>query len=165
MNENDRMALLEGLVRGHQARLRAYLYSRTGSVDAADDLAQEVFLVALRKIEQFDTRRPAWPWLIGIARNGLREHWRSAARDKVTEALEALAVQDRREEDEAPVDALAGCLAKLPPTSRDLVRMVYTDRLNCAEAARRLKQSAVSVRVALHRIRRTLLACVKGQTA
>lgn len=161
----DAMALLDELVRAHQARLRAYLYSRTGDIDAADDLAQEVFLAAFRKIDRFDQRRPAWPWLLGFARNELREHWRAAARDKVTDALEALVAAAMPEGDEAPVDALSRCLEKLPAPSRELVRWIYDDRVNCAEAARRLKQSAVSVRVALHRVRRALHACVKGQMA
>jgi hypothetical protein len=68
----DRMSLLDSLVRAHQARLRAYLFSRTGDIDAADDLAQEVFLVVFRLIDQYDSARPAWPWLMGIARNELR---------------------------------------------------------------------------------------------
>jgi RNA polymerase sigma-70 factor (ECF subfamily) len=168
----NRMALLEELVRAHQARLRAYLFSRTGAIDAADDLAQEVFLVVFRLIDQFDPSRPAWPWLMGIARNELREHWRSAARDKVTDEIEALAA-DRllaRDDEEAPadhlpMDELAACLEKLPAHSRELVRMIYTERINCAQAARRIQQKAGAVRVSLHRIRRALQACVESRLA
>ena len=171
-SSRDRLALLDELVRAHQARLRAYLFSRTGDIDAADDLAQEVFLVVFRLIDQYDRSRPAWPWLIGIARNELREHWRSAARDKVTDAIEAL-VADRlvaREGDEAPadrlpMDALAACIQKLPEHSRDLVRMIYSERINCAEAARRLQQKAGAVRVTIHRIRRALQSCVQSRLA
>ncbi len=168
----DRLALLEELVRGHQARLRAYLFSRTGDIDAADDLAQEVFLVVFRLIDQFDLSRPAWPWLMGIARNELREHWRSAARDKVTDAIEALVADHlvARDAEEAPadrlpMDALAACLSQLPVHSRDLVRMIYTERVNCAEAARRLQQKAGAVRVTIHRIRRALQTCVQARLA
>jgi RNA polymerase sigma-70 factor, ECF subfamily len=169
-SSRDRLGLLDELVRAHQARLRAYLFSRTGDIDVADDLAQEVFLVVFRLIDQYDRSRPAWPWLIGIARNELRQHWRSAARDKVTDAIEAL-VADRlvaREGDEAPadrmpMDALAACIQKLPGHSRDLVHMIYTERINCAEAARRLQQKAGAVRVTIHRIRRALQSCVQAR--
>lgn len=167
----DRMSLLDSLVRAHQARLRAYLFSRTGDIDAADDLAQEVFLVVFRLIDQYDSARPAWPWLMGIARNELREHWRSVARDKVTDAIEALVADQMLARDEGsatdrlPMDALATCLAKLPEHSRQLVRMIYTERINCAEAAKRLQQKAGAVRVTIHRIRRTLQACVESQIA
>jgi len=167
----DRLALLDELVRAHQARLRAYLFSRTGDIDAADDLAQEVFLVVFRLIDQYDRSRPAWPWLIGIARNELREHWRSAARDKVTDAIEAL-MADRLIADEGdspadrlPMDALAACLSKLPEHSRALVRMIYDERINCAEAAKRLQQKAGAVRVTIHRIRRALQTCVQARLA
>jgi RNA polymerase sigma-70 factor (ECF subfamily) len=166
------MALLEELVRAHQARLRAYLFSRTGGIDAADDLAQEVFLVVFRLIDQFDPSRPAWPWLMGIARNELREHWRSVARDKVTDEIEALAAERllARDNEEAPadrlpMDELAACLEKLPTHSRELVRMIYTERINCAEAARRIQQKAGAVRVTIHRIRRALQACVQSRLA
>ncbi|HZE98359.1 MAG TPA: sigma-70 family RNA polymerase sigma factor [Planctomycetota bacterium] len=169
---NDRMALLDGLVRAHQARLRAYLFSRTGDIDAADDLAQEVFLVVFRLIDQYDAARPAWPWLMGIARNELREHWRGVARDKVTDAIEALAAEQMLARDETekpsdrlPMDALATCLSKLPEHSRELVRMIYTERINCAEAAKRLQQKAGAVRVTIHRIRRALAACVQSRMA
>lgn len=167
-SSKERLALLDELVRAHQARLRAYLFSRTGDIDAADDLAQEVFLVVFRLIDQYDRARPAWPWLLGIARNELREHWRGVARDKVTDAIEAL-VADRLVAAEGaapadlPVDALAACLSKLPVHSRELVRMIYDERINCAEAARRLQQKAGAVRVTLHRIRRALQACVRQQ--
>jgi RNA polymerase sigma-70 factor (ECF subfamily) len=168
----DRLTLLDELVRAHQARLRAYLYSRTGGIDAADDLAQEVFLVVFRLIDQYDTARPAWPWLMGIARNELREHWRSVARDKVTDAIEALVAERllakddvEKPADRLPMDALAACLAKLPEHSRALVRMIYTERINCAEAAKRLQQKAGAVRVTIHRIRRALQTCVQSQLA
>jgi RNA polymerase sigma-70 factor (ECF subfamily) len=170
----DRMALLEELVLAHQARLRAYLFSRTGSFDAADDLAQETFLVAYRLIDQYDPARPAWPWLMGIARNELREYWRLAARDRVTDEIEAivagrLLARDDQEKDAAPdrpvLAALADCLRKLPSRSMDLVRMIYHDRLNCAEAARKLQQSAGSIRVTIHRVRRTLHECVRARLA
>jgi RNA polymerase sigma-70 factor (ECF subfamily) len=167
----DRLALLDTLVRAHQARLRAYLYSRTGDIDAADDLAQEVFLVVFRLIDQYDTARPAWPWLMGIARNELREHWRSVARDKVTDAIEALVAErllakdDEKPADRLPMDALAACLAKLPEHSRALVRMIYTERINCAEAAKRMQQKAGAVRVTIHRIRRALQTCVQSHLA
>ena len=49
--------------------------------------------------------------------------------------------------------------------SRQLVRMIYTERINCAEAAKRLQQKAGAVRVTIHRIRRALQACVQSQIA
>jgi RNA polymerase sigma-70 factor (ECF subfamily) len=170
-SSKERLALLDELVRAHQARLRAYLFSRTGDIDRADDLAQEVFLVVFRLIDRYDRSRPAWPWVMGIARNELREHWRSVARDRVTDAIEAL-VAERLITDEGaspadllPMDALAACLSKLPEHSRELVRMIYDERINCAEAAKRLQQKAGAVRVTIHRIRRALLSCVQARLA
>src|SRR4026207_237338 len=118
-SSKDRLALLDELVRAHQARLRAYLFSRTGDIDAADDLAQEVFLVVFRLIDQYDRSRPAWPWLMGIARNALREQGRSGARAEVPDPIAArgaarlLAGDDVAPTERLPMDALAACLSKL----------------------------------------------------
>lgn len=169
--ELGQMELLEQLVRTHQARLRAYLFSRTGRIDVADDLAQETFLVALRRLDEFDPARPAWPWLMGIARNELREHWRAAARGKAVDQIEAFAAGRLLQQDEAfleqgvegiPLEALNKCLSKLAQRSRELVRMIYDERLSCTQAARALHQNAGAVRVALHRIRRALHACMRA---
>ena len=80
MADPERMKRLEALVRAHQARLRAYVYSRLGDTGAADDIVQEAFLDALDRLDQYDPSRPALPWLLGFARNELREHLRVVER-------------------------------------------------------------------------------------
>jgi len=169
--EPERMALLEHLVRTHQARLRAYLFSRTGRADVADDLAQETFLVAFRRIDEYDPSRAAGPWLLGIARNELREHWRAAVRSVGADEIEAIAAArllDRDESgleprgDRSSLEALHECLKKLTDRSRELVRMIYSDRRTCVQVARELHQDAGVVRVTIHRIRRSLHDCVQA---
>ena len=66
----DRAAFSQ-LVRMHQAVVRAYLGAHVREAEAADDLAQEVFLRAFRRLDAFQlpdsgTMRP---WLLGIAAN------------------------------------------------------------------------------------------------
>jgi RNA polymerase sigma-70 factor (ECF subfamily) len=170
MDDTDRLRQLEQLVRAHQARLRSYVYSRTGSAETADDLVQEVFLVAFERLDRFDPSRPAGPWLWGIARNELREHWRAVERTSSAARLEALAAarQLRQDETAPPESALSdrlgdlrACLEKLPPRSRDLVRLLYTEHLSCEQVAERWREGATLVRVAIHRIRRALRKCVE----
>ncbi|MEM9700850.1 MAG: sigma-70 family RNA polymerase sigma factor, partial [Planctomycetota bacterium] len=43
---------------------------------AAEDVTQEAFLVAYRKLDEYDPARPFGAWLAGIARNLLRNELR-----------------------------------------------------------------------------------------
>ena len=63
------MERVEALILNYQPRLSAYIYLRTGSVDATEDILQETFLTVLRCINQLDPSQPAWPWLVRIAWN------------------------------------------------------------------------------------------------
>lgn len=70
-----------------------YFAIRVGSAADREDLVAEVFcrawrMLLIRSIPEADQPR----WLIGIARNVLREHWRAASAD---ESLEALRLKDR----------------------------------------------------------------------
>ena len=60
---------LERLFREHWAR--AYRAARlvTGDAAAAEDIAQEAFLAAVRNLDRFDRRRPFGPWLHRIVVN------------------------------------------------------------------------------------------------
>jgi RNA polymerase sigma-70 factor, ECF subfamily len=63
------VADLELLFREHWPR--AYRAARlvTGDAAAAEDIAQEAFLAAIRNLDRFDRRRPFGPWLHRIVVN------------------------------------------------------------------------------------------------
>lgn len=170
MADSDRMKRLEVLVRAHQARLRAYVYSRIGDATAADDIVQEAFLDALDRLEKYDPSRPALPWLMGFARNELREHFRAVERRTSAARLEALAAARRLDRDETAdaggllserLDALRSCIHRLPPKSQDLVRMLYAERMSCEQVAGFWRMGSAAIRVAIHRVRQALRECVE----
>src|SRR5690242_238795 len=78
---NDRAAF-EVIVQRYQRGVFAYLKSRLLSLTDAEDLAQEVFLRFYQARERFDTTSLIRPWLLGIARNLLKEHLRKLKRRK-----------------------------------------------------------------------------------
>jgi RNA polymerase sigma-70 factor (ECF subfamily) len=91
---------LASLVREHAARVRRALARR--GVAAADlpDVEQEVFLVAHRKLAEFEGRSTFATWLLGIASNVASQHRRLARHrreqlglpgEPVSEALDPLA--------------------------------------------------------------------------
>src|SRR4051794_40541196 len=58
--------------------LRAYVHWRCGGLaDLADDVVQETWLVAVRRVRAFDPRRGSFAaWPCGIAANLVRNHLR-----------------------------------------------------------------------------------------
>jgi len=62
-------AALEQLFRSHWARAYRAALLVVGDAAAAEDIAQESFLAAVRALDHFDRRRPFGPWLHRIVVN------------------------------------------------------------------------------------------------
>src|SRR6266478_9102485 len=60
---------LEALYREHWSRAYRAAYLVVHDAAAAEDIAQEAFLAAVRALDRFDRRRPFGPWLHRIAVN------------------------------------------------------------------------------------------------
>lgn len=60
---------LERLFRAHWPRAYRAALLVTGDAAAAEDIAQEAFLAAVRNLDRFDRRRPFAPWLHRIVVN------------------------------------------------------------------------------------------------
>ena len=58
-----------------------YLHRRCHDRALAEDLTSETFLAAVRALERDDQLVIGVPWLVGVARHKLADHWRSRARD------------------------------------------------------------------------------------
>jgi RNA polymerase sigma factor (sigma-70 family) len=95
-------ALREAVLAGHEAAWRAlyqrsfdsvytFVYHRVGRhAHRADEVVQETWLVAVRRIVAFDPSRGSFEsWLKGIAEYVLRNHRRRWSRDAHLEMLDA----------------------------------------------------------------------------
>lgn len=69
VQQGDRSAYAD-IVRRYQRKLLRTLYRMVGSVETAEDLAQETFLKAYDRLDQFDTSKRFGPWLFQIGVNG-----------------------------------------------------------------------------------------------
>jgi len=80
-----------------------------GDADAAEDVAQEAFLAAIRALDRFDRRRPFGPWLHRIVVNRAIDHTRARAlrREVAAERTPEPVAPERSAPDEALVEALA----------------------------------------------------------
>jgi RNA polymerase sigma-70 factor (ECF subfamily) len=117
-------AAFEGLFRLHwpAAYRTAWLVVRDAG--AAEDIAQEAFLAAVRALDRFDRRRPFGPWLHRIVVNRAIDTARARAlRREVDANAAAMAVADPPP---APLsDELTLALAELGPEHRAVVALRY----------------------------------------
>ena len=59
-----------------------YLLARCGDRGLAEDLTAESFLAAVHAVRKPDAPDPSIPWLIGVARHKLADHWRQVEREQ-----------------------------------------------------------------------------------
>ena len=72
------LAAFEQIVAAHEAAVRAFVAVRIDDPFEAHDLAQEVFLLLWRKLEEIDLDQPLRPWLLAVAMNLVRQHRRKS---------------------------------------------------------------------------------------
>jgi RNA polymerase sigma-70 factor, ECF subfamily len=116
---------LEALFRAHWPRAyrAAYLVVRDGA--AAEDIAQEAFLSAIRSLDRFDRRRPFGPWLHRIVVNRAID-WARARALRPEEGGDAYTEAPSPETTSAPrgnpySEAVAAGLASLSPEHRAVI--------------------------------------------
>jgi RNA polymerase sigma factor (sigma-70 family) len=68
------------LMRLHQEPVFRLAYLILGDADEAEDAAQDCFIRAYKKLDQFDEKRPFRPWLLQICKNLARNKQRSLSR-------------------------------------------------------------------------------------
>ena len=108
---------IEALFRLHWPRAHRAAYLVVHDAAAAEDIAQEAFLAAVRNLDRFDRRRPFGPWLHRIVVNRAIDWTRARQLRGETELVEAAAPEDA-----ASLDAsLLRALAALPPDHRAVI--------------------------------------------
>jgi RNA polymerase sigma-70 factor (ECF subfamily) len=136
------------------APLESYVLWRCGSArDLADDVLQETWLTAVRRIRHFDPAAgPFHAWLCGIAanvvRNQLRLRRRRAGRQGPLDCDPAAADRERARR-------VTEALAALPERDERVLRMKYLDRMSVAEIAAACGETEKAVESLLTRARAT----------
>jgi RNA polymerase sigma-70 factor (ECF subfamily) len=117
---------LEALFRAHWpgAYRAAYLVAQDAA--AAEDIAQEAFLAAVRSLDRFDRRRPFGPWLHRIVVNRAID-WTRARRLRREVGPPELAepVSAPAQADALDHDWLGGAIRELSPDHRAVVVLRY----------------------------------------
>jgi RNA polymerase sigma-70 factor (ECF subfamily) len=110
---------LEALFRAHWPRAFRAAYLVTHDAAAAEDIAQEAFLAAIRSLHRFDRRRPFGPWLHRIVVNRAIDWTRARQlRGEVELREDTAGVSDGELSD---ADRLVAAIAALPPEQRAVI--------------------------------------------
>jgi RNA polymerase sigma-70 factor (ECF subfamily) len=161
------------LVELYQNTVYGFLRARLVERADAEDLCQEVFLRCYLGREKLSRAAAVGPWLIGIARNLLREHVRRVHRRKETAwtelclEIDALDLargnnaHDHRHDD--ALHHLPACLDSLGQSAREAIDLRYKGELRMAEIGVKLKRSEGAVKLLVHRARAALRNCLDGK--
>ena len=113
---------LEALFRAHWSRAHRAAFLVVGDAAAAEDIAQEAFLAAVRALDRFDRRRPFGPWLHRIVVNRAID-WSRARRLRAETELGAdAAAPERPAGGEQGIEA---AIADLSPDHRAVIVLRY----------------------------------------
>lgn len=153
----------------HEPAIRTFVRSLVPMRADAAEVMQKVALVLWEKLAEFDEKRDFRKWSFGIARFEVLAHLRDRSRDRhvfddalvsrlAEEASEAEPRHSRQRE------YLEACLQKLPTVQRETVLAAYAPGICIGELAVQLGQTPMSLYKVLHRIRQTLLDCVRRES-
>lgn len=113
-----------------------YLLARCGQRSVAEELTSETFMAAVDAVRR-GAGTVSMPWLIGVARHKLVDHWRAQAREE--RSLRAVGDEVAPEEDpwDTRLDAVRArdTLAQLGPHHRAALTLRYLDDLAVPEVA------------------------------
>src|SRR6266576_239611 len=116
---------LEALFRHHWPRAYRAAYLVVHDAAAAEDIAQEAFLAAVRSLDRFDRGRPFGPWLHRIVVNRAIDFSR-ARRLRREIDLERVAEPAGAERDlDSRAEEIAAALSSLGPEQRAVIVLRY----------------------------------------
>jgi RNA polymerase sigma-70 factor (ECF subfamily) len=170
-------ALIDGVLRGdraafeavitrHQPAIFGFLRARLSQASDAEDLTQEVFLRFYLARARFDASQLIRPWLLGIARNLLKEHVRKSRRQRESAwtrlclELDDMLHVERQGPDDDRIEQLPQCLDSLGQSAQQAIRWHYTDNVRLAEIGERLHRSEGAVKLLVFRARQALKRCL-----
>jgi RNA polymerase sigma-70 factor (ECF subfamily) len=172
MELSDRELFTEQ-VREHHAGLRGFVRSLGVNPLWVDDVAQEAFIFAYNRLDEFDRDRDFGAWLRGIARNLVINERRKDARrkrilsDNLTDVLLSTSSVAEDEDLEmgdtamAKLKALRECIGGLPEKSLLMLKSRYENENSAHEIAEEFEMKPPAVRKALERIRTSLRKCME----
>ncbi|MEM7452999.1 MAG: sigma-70 family RNA polymerase sigma factor [Planctomycetota bacterium] len=170
-DSRERMLTEDEMVRllmRERVRILGYVRSIVGHAEMAEDIFQEVAVVALRKRSEVTELRSPGAWFRKIARlqsmNAIRKKKAAGLDPAVLDLLDA--VWDQRDLDGSlRVEGLRECIGKLPDKIKRVVELRYNQSLGSQVVANQLSLPINTVYVYVSRAHRMLKDCIERYVA
>jgi RNA polymerase sigma factor (sigma-70 family) len=160
----------ERLYERYHRRIAAYIYGMVNDYARAEDIAQDVFMSALRRMRETDRSIAFKPWIYEIAKNACIDQFRRSRRaEEVSyDAEDGLGAADYGRlvtsgptpdaavDQKLSLDHLCGAFGGLSETHHEILVMRELEGLSYREIGERLGMSRPSVESTLFRARRRL---------
>ena len=168
----DSLHIFEVLAKQHEAMLLAYILSLVSDYKLAEDIAQQTFLIAYRKIGSLKDPEAFPAWLRGIARLEALTAMRQRNREFPVEpgVLQQLDEAYRRFEEQRPTETweerfqlVEECYQRLPEALQTVCRLHYFEGHKAWEIAENLTVNLTAVLKRLERARYALRDCVRAK--
>lgn len=170
LEENERHHRFLRSFTAHEPAVRAYVRHMVPSRADADDVMQEVSVVLWEKFGDFRDGADFRPWAFGVARFEVLAWFRDKGRDRLVldgDVVGKLADETVKNEAhlEQQREALEACMKKVAPEQRDLLMQAYQQESQIQEVARISGRTVTGFYQWLHRMRRSLLDCIRREAA
>jgi RNA polymerase sigma-70 factor (ECF subfamily) len=148
------------LVRIHQHRVFRLVGRFFRRREDVEDVSQETFLTAWRKLHTYRARAPFEHWLTRVCLNCCYARLRRSKPEEGSLPAE-IAEQDTGADPDAALD-LERTMRVLRPEERFLLLLLYGEGWSTAEIAEKTGWSRVNVKVRAHRARKRLESLLEG---
>lgn len=161
----DRDTVIRTLV-SDRAKILAYAWSIVRDDHVAEDLFQDVVVVAMDRVDTFNDALHILKWARVTLRNKALDHLRNVRTSAESLPADVLELLDGHWEQHDSVaaseltDALRQCLQSLTAHVRELIQMRYGKGMRGTQIAESTGRSAHSIYVALSRAYKSLGDCI-----
>lgn len=157
------------LVERYQRPIHALIRQIVPNREEAEELTQDVFVKAFRKLDSFKRESSLSTWLYRIAWNTAISETRKRRLvypdfdDQQLANLPEETVDEmlNRENDEALMQRLERAIEKLSPEEKVLINLYYTENKSMTEVALILNITADNAKVKIHRTRKKIVLLIK----
>lgn len=147
-----------------------YIYALTRDVDAAEEIFQELSLSVLEESARGSVVDRFFPWACSVARNRVSDYYRKRGKAEPAASVLAETVAavfeengESREDAARRIRGLLDCVDALPARQRQIIELYYRDQNSVSDVADAVGWKSPAVKVALSKIRRALLECLRGK--
>lgn len=167
--ESSKLKEIEELVNGHQREIVNFHFRFVGNRFDAEDLAQETFIKAYKKLDTLKNPEKAKSWLYSIARNTAMDFFRKnknrdiALSNVFLENVAGAAVADYQNQaiNNEISRGLDRCIDKLVKEDRAIIKLLYYEGFSYKEITELLHINENTLKSRLYRARKVLLEMIR----